>query len=102
MEYKLSILKNEKDIEEHFLNGEHDITICQDLFMEDSGKWVCQMQKNACNGNDGTFEFEFVNIYIGYQCILCKGYVWCDKKPYHSECEIELHADQITYMWNEE
>lgn len=56
MEYKLPTLKNEKDIEEylqeHFLNGEHDIIICQDLFIEDSIKWVCQMQKNACNGND--------------------------------------------------
>ena len=51
--------------------------------------------------NDETFEFEFVNTYNGYQCILFKGYVWFDKKPYHRECEIELHTDQITYMWND-
>lgn len=55
MEYRLPTLKNEKDIEEylqeHFLNGEHDIIICQDLALENFNKWVEQMQKNACNGN---------------------------------------------------
>ena len=51
--------------------------------------------------NDGSFEFEFVTTYKSYQHILFKGYVWFDKEPYSMECEIELHIDQISYMWNE-
>lgn len=51
--------------------------------------------------NDGSFEFEFVTTYRSYQHILFKGYVWFDNEPYSMECEIELHIDQISYMWNE-
>lgn len=51
--------------------------------------------------NDGTFEFEFVTTYRSYQHILFKGYVWFDVTPYHMECEIELHTDDIFYSWNE-
>ena len=51
--------------------------------------------------NDGTFEFEFVTTYRSYQYILFKGYVWFDTAPYHMECEIELHTDNIFYSWNE-
>ena len=51
--------------------------------------------------NDGSFEFEFVTTYKSYQHILFKGYVWFDKEPYSMECEIELHIDRISYMWNE-
>lgn len=51
--------------------------------------------------NAGTFEYEFVTVYRGFQRILFKGYVWFDVKPYHRECEIELHTDCISYMWNE-
>ena len=51
--------------------------------------------------NDGSFEYEFVTTYRSYQHILFKGYVWFDKEPYSMECEIELHIDQNSYMWNE-
>lgn len=51
--------------------------------------------------NDGTFEYEFVTVYRSYQHMLFKGYVWFDKKPYNMECEIELHTDCISYLWNE-
>ena len=51
--------------------------------------------------NDGTFEYEFVTVYRSYQHMLFKGYVWFDKKTYNMECEIELHTDCISYLWNE-
>ena len=51
--------------------------------------------------NDGSFDYEFVTTYRSYQHILFKGYVWLDEEPYHMECEIELHIDKISYMWNE-
>ena len=51
--------------------------------------------------NDGTYEFEFVTTYRSYQRMLFKGYVWFDTKPYHMECEIELHTDRIFYRWDE-
>ena len=51
--------------------------------------------------NDGSFEFEFVTTYRSYQHILFKGYAWFDEEPYYMECEIELHIDKISYMWNE-
>lgn len=51
--------------------------------------------------NEGAFEFEFVTTYKNYQYVLFKGYVWFDRKPYNLECEIELHTDNISYMWNE-
>ena len=51
--------------------------------------------------NDGSFEYEFVTTYKSYQHILFKGYVWFDKEPYCMECEIELHTDEVSYMWND-
>ncbi len=51
--------------------------------------------------NDGAFEFEFVTVFRSFQRVLFKGYVWFDREPYHWECEIELHTDEISYMWNE-
>lgn len=51
--------------------------------------------------NNGTFEYEFVTTYKSFQRILLKGYVWFDKEPYYMECDIELHTDRISYMWNE-
>lgn len=51
--------------------------------------------------NNGSFEFEIVTTFRSYQRILFKGYVWFDVEPYHMECEIELHTDKITYMWND-
>ena len=52
--------------------------------------------------NKGEFEFEFVTTYRAYQYILFKGYIWQDKKPYHKECEIEIHTDEITYSCKED
>ncbi len=51
--------------------------------------------------NKGSFEFEFVTTYRSYQHILFKGYVWFDREPYHMECEIELHTDDIFYSWTD-
>ena len=51
--------------------------------------------------NSGDFEFEFVTVYRAYEHVLFKGYVWLDTRPYHMECEIELHTDEIAYHWNE-
>lgn len=50
--------------------------------------------------NDGTFQFEIVTVFRSFHRILFKGYVWFDSAPYHMECEMELHTDDITYMWN--
>ena len=50
--------------------------------------------------NNGTFEFEIVTTFRSFHRILFKGYVWFDSAPYHMECEMELHTDDITYMWN--
>lgn len=52
--------------------------------------------------NNGDFEFEFVTTFRGYQRILFKGYVWFDTAPYHMECEVEIHTDNVSYMWNDD
>lgn len=44
--------------------------------------------------------YEIVTTFRSFQRILLKGYVWFEVEPYHMECEIELHTDEITYMWN--
>ena len=56
---------------------------------------------NGIQYDDNVVTFEFVTTYRSYQHILFKGYVWFDTAPYHMECEIELHTDNIFYSWDE-
>lgn len=73
------------------------------IFREDkSGKTIREdWSDNFINAvNSGEFEFEFINVLKGYHRILFRGWVWFDEEPYHSECEIELHTDDILFFWN--
>lgn len=51
--------------------------------------------------NSGDFEVEFITQYRSFQSILYKCWVWFDKKPYHYECEIILHTENVTFSWNQ-
>lgn len=53
---------------------------------------------NAVNAGD--FRVEFITQYKSYQSSLFKCWVWYDRKPYHSECEIILHSENTVYRWN--
>ena len=74
-----------------------------DIFGSPRGIFDQKGKGNRINISGGVkgFEYEFVTTYRSYQHILFKGYVWFDREPYHMECEIELHIDEISYMWNE-
>lgn len=54
---------------------------------------------NAVNAGD--FEIEFITQYKSYQSFLFKCWVWFNKEPYHSECEIILHSGSVLYRWND-
>lgn len=54
---------------------------------------------NAVNAGD--FRVEFITQYESYQSYLFKCWVWFDKAPYHSECEIILCSEKVLYRWNE-
>lgn len=50
--------------------------------------------------NNGDFRVEFITQYKSFQSVLFKCWIWFDKRPYHSECEIILHTEKIAYQWN--
>lgn len=54
---------------------------------------------NAVNTED--FKLEFITQYKSYQSFLFKCWVWFDKEPYHSECEISFFSENVSYRWNE-
>ena len=62
-------------------------------------EWGCDNFINVVN--DGSFQLEFIDEYKGFQSRLFKCWVWFDKKPYHYECEIILHSEEVTYLWNQ-
>lgn len=53
---------------------------------------------NAVNAGD--FRVEFISQYKSYQSYLFKCWIWFDKKPYYSECEIILCSEKARYRWN--
>lgn len=54
---------------------------------------------NAVNAGD--FKIEFITQYKSYQSFLFKCWVWFNKEPYHSKCEIILHSGSVLYRWND-
>lgn len=75
------------------------------LFREDGSKKVIREEWELENFihavNDGAFQVEFITRYESYQSVLYKCWVWFDTEPYHYECEIILHTENITYHWNQ-
>lgn len=51
--------------------------------------------------NTGAFNIEFITQYKSYQSLLFKCWVWFDEEPYHSECEIILNCENVSYLWNQ-
>lgn len=49
--------------------------------------------------NNGDFRVEFITQYKSFQSVLFKCWVWFDRSPYHSECEIILHTEKAAYQW---
>lgn len=62
-------------------------------------EWELENFMNAVNCGD--FQVEFITRYESYQSILYKCWVWFDKAPYHYECEIILHTENVIYHWNQ-
>ncbi len=50
--------------------------------------------------NSGKFSLEFIDKYKSNFSYLYKCCIWSNRKPYHSECEIILTSDKLTYSWN--
>lgn len=61
--------------------------------------WEPENFINAVNAGD--FRVEFLTRFKSYQFYLFKCWVWYDKSPYHLECEILLHSENVSYCWNE-
>ncbi len=52
--------------------------------------------------NSGRYEVEFITEYKTFSSTLFRCWVWMKKRPYHRECEIELHDNaKTTYRWDE-
>lgn len=51
--------------------------------------------------NSGDFSIEFITQYKSYQSYLFKCWIWFEKAPYHSECEIILYSEKSVYQWDE-
>lgn len=75
------------------------------IFKVSRGGKVIREEWEMCNlinaVNNGTFQIEFIDEYEGYQSRLYKCWIWFGVKPYHYECEIILHNENIAYFWNE-
>ena len=61
-------------------------------------EWGLENFINAVNNE--IFELEFLYKYQGYQSILYKCCVWFDRAPYHYECEIIMHTENMICRWN--
>ena len=97
------VCSGEAKMECHIMDGDIDGISIYIYRVNSSGKVIREDWSDnfILAINDGSFEYEFVTTYRSYEYILFKGYVWFDKEPYSMECEIELHIDGISYMWNE-
>lgn len=51
--------------------------------------------------NTRVFQVEFITQYKSYQSFLFKCWIWFDKVPYHSECEIIINCENMVYNWNQ-
>ncbi|NME35166.1 MULTISPECIES: hypothetical protein [Fusobacterium] len=51
--------------------------------------------------NNGYFKIEFTKQYKSYQCFHFECWVWFDKEPYYSGCEIILYSENALYYWND-
>ena len=58
-------------------------------------------EKFINNVNARAFQVEFITQYKSYQSFLFKCWIWADKAPYHSECEIILNCERAVYAWNQ-
>lgn len=98
-----TVLTNSSQVDFQIVDGELDgIEIY--LFKRNRKKivrddWEPTKFINAVNAGD--FQVEFITQYKGFQSYLFKCWVWFDKKPYHSECEIILNSEKALYCWNE-
>lgn len=75
------------------------------VFRKSRGKKVIREEWELVNFinavNNGDFRVEFITQYKSYQSFLFKCWVWFDKSPYHSECEMILHSESAAYNWNQ-
>ncbi len=51
--------------------------------------------------NAGNFRIEFLTQYKSHESFLFKCWVWFDRAPYHSECEMIIYSEKVLYRWNE-
>lgn len=75
------------------------------LFKKNRNSKVIREEWEAANFinavNNGSFRIEFITQYKSFQSVLFKCWAWFDTAPYHCECEIILHSDNVTYKWNQ-
>ncbi len=100
--------------QQNFRKTSHGTMLCRIADNDPDGFSACIYRKNVFGKtvredlskkivsaiNDKRFEFEFVTVYRAYQFVLFKGYFWSDRSPYATECEIEIHTDEIIYNWD--
>ncbi len=50
--------------------------------------------------NSGKWQLEFITEYTTPFTVLYNCEIWSDRKPYHTECQIEMVYGSIEYNWN--
>lgn len=70
------------------------------------GKRILTIRKNislnelADRINCGKWQLEFITEYVNAFTVLYNCEIWSDRKPYHTECQIEMVYGSIEYNWN--
>lgn len=63
-------------------------------------RWDYSVEQLMADVNEKGGQLEFLYQYLDENCRIIKCELWFDKKPYHRECELFLHADAVDYLWN--
>ena len=63
-------------------------------------RWDYTTEQLMTDINEKGGELEFLYQYLDEDRRIIKCELWFDKKPYHRECELFLHADRVAYLWN--
>ena len=63
-------------------------------------RWDYTVEQLMTDINEKGGQLEFLYQYLDEDRRIIKCELWFDKKPYHRECELFLHADRVAYLWN--
>ena len=70
------------------------------------GKRILTVRKSITPGklsdmiNSGKWQLEFITEYVSAFTVLYNCEIWSHRRPYHTECQIEMVYGSIEYNWN--